>query len=91
MLLSIHGIGASLLKTPELAIDEGEAKMLASAVSEVSKHYEVLSKVSGEAVAWTHLISVCAIVYGPRIFAVRNRRPQREEPAQVTFPFGGAS
>jgi hypothetical protein len=71
-------MGAAFLKTPELELEPDEAKQLAAAIAEVQKHYPMT--ISPEAMAWTNLGMACAMVYGPRLYLVRNR--QKEEKAQ---------
>lgn len=72
VLYNIHAMGATILSAPRLAIDEGEAKHLAGALKEVQKHYNI--PMTEKAIAWTNLAGVAAMIYGPRIFAVRNDR-----------------
>ena len=59
-----HAIAAQIAKTPELAIDSGEAKMLAQAVVNVAKEYDLT--VSGKTAAWVGLIATAGAVYAPR-------------------------
>lgn len=76
ILFSIHAMAASSI-TPELALEEQEAKLLAEAVAEVQSHYNMT--VDPKIVAWIGLAGVCGSLYGPRIAAYKLRK-MTEEP-----------
>jgi hypothetical protein len=79
-----------LSKTPEIALSKEESNLLATAAVDVAKHYEVMQKVSVEAIAWVNLAQVAALIYGPRLMTFRMRkRPRRTEETQV-YPFPSA-
>lgn len=77
-MLSIHGMGAMLLKTPELMIDESEAKLLAEAVNAVQQHYQI--EASETAIIWANFAGAIVAVYGPRLVAVATKK---KEPAKA--------
>lgn len=81
ILLSMHTMIAAAVKAPELAIKEDEAKILASAVSEVSKYYDI--GISEKAQAWTNLTMVCGAIYGPKIFMMVNKPKQKHNTNNV--------
>lgn len=80
LLLSVHLMGAALLKLPELAIDPTEAEKLASAIREVLKHYPI--SLDPKRVAWIELGTMAAMIYGTRGIAVYQR--SKRKPAIVT-------
>lgn len=83
MLFGVHQMCAALLKVPELALDEAEAKRLNDAAVEVMRHYTDVS-LPPEIVAWFNLAMVGGIIYGPRYIAysVRTKR-ERENNARA--------
>lgn len=87
-ILSIHLILAQ--KIPEMALEPSEAKMLAEAVSRVSRHYPAVSAViTGKIADHVSLFTALTAVYGTRLLAIKNRmdNPPRETPSVVTpFP-----
>lgn len=89
----MHGLLAGITKTPEFALDQNEAKELAQAVGNVSRHYDVSA--SAKTVDIANLIMVCGMVYGSRILAVRARKTNEKKKAAsaqngdgvISFPF----
>lgn len=79
ILYAMHMGVASLTKTPELMLDQAEATLLAGAITEVSKHYDMLDKVSDKAVAWVGLIQTVGVIYGPRALVIAGKRKKRSE------------
>lgn len=71
MIFSIHQMGAMILATPELELDQAEADRLAKAAGEVAKHYAVA--VDPKKLAWANLIGTLGFLYVPRIIAARAR------------------
>lgn len=69
ILFSMHLMGAAFLKTPQLALDETEAKNLGDAVSRVTELYDI-PLMDEKSRAWLNLGMVAAGVYGPRIASV---------------------
>lgn len=72
IILQSHAMLAMITKTQEFLLDETEAKMLAQATANVSRHYDV--QMAAKTVDWTNLLMVCGTVYGTRLMAVRNRK-----------------
>jgi len=85
-------MAALVLKSPELALEKGEADALAQAISEVEKHYSV--SLSPETRAWLGLAGTAAMIYGPRAYMIQKRRRAESKsgkapsqtPAQVSAP-----
>lgn len=77
LLVSLHMMAAAATKTPELAIDNSEAAMMASAISAVQSHYDF--DVSAEVTIWVNLITATAAVYGPRAVTIYNRKKKERE------------
>lgn len=71
LLLSVHVMGSTLLKIPELAIDQKEAKLLADAIQGVAEHYPMVIDPKYAAIA--NLVMVGIGIYGTRVFAYSNR------------------
>lgn len=85
MLLSVHMMGAALLKTPELAIDAQEAQMLAKASAAVAEHYDFIPDPKTQ--AWFNLVMVAGTIYGPRLFVIAGKRRQPQvKPATPPAP-----
>lgn len=88
LLLSTHLMGAAMLKCPELELDVDEAKKLASAIREVSKHYPVVF--DPKKMALMELGTVALMVYGTRGVAIYKRiqresqpQPPRQQPVNI--------
>jgi hypothetical protein len=64
-------MGAAILDTPELVLDESEAKALADASAKVAAHYN--HTIDPRTMAWVNLAMVAGGIYGTRIFAIRAR------------------
>jgi hypothetical protein len=77
LLLSAHSMLAALIKTPELEIDEAEAKRLGDAVARVNREFGV-QIMSPKTAAVVNLIMAAGTVYGPRIIAVKNNSKRRK-------------
>ena len=77
MLHSIHGMGALMLKIPELAISEQESAMMAQGIANVAKHYPDTA-ISEKTLAWSNLLMVMAGVYGTRAVAISNNRKREK-------------
>lgn len=78
--LSSHQLLAAIAKSPELAIDEIEAKNLAAGVSNVARHYNMGT--TQKTLDWFNLFQALALVYGTRIFAMRDkfkRKPKTDQ------------
>lgn len=72
ILFSIHTMLAAATKTPELALDEKEARGIAEAATKVAAFYDVAA--SAKTIAWANLVSALGVVYGPRVIAIGMRR-----------------
>jgi hypothetical protein len=77
ILLSLHAMGAVLLKTPELELTEEESAKLAAAIAHVNELYGgvVLPE---KATAWINLIMVAGTIYGPRIIVIGAKKKIHE-------------
>ena len=92
-----HATLAMVLKTPELALDDDEARLLADACQNVARHYNV--QVSGKAKDWCMLLMTMASIYRPRIISARARvkaeklkataKPEASAPRPAAAPLYG--
>lgn len=73
---------AGLTSTPEIALDKEEAHNLAVAAAEVAKFYP--AQVDPKALAWFNLMLAAGVVYGPRVYLIRER--MRAEKARDVTP-----
>lgn len=64
-------MAAAATQTPELKLDSDEAQGMAKAIAEVARHYP--TKVDPKTLAWVNLIMALMVVYGPRIYLIRER------------------
>lgn len=76
LIYSLHMMAAAATKTPELALDNQEASMMASAISAVQNHYDF--DVSEEVTIWVNLITASAAIYGPRAIVIYNRKKKEQ-------------
>ena len=92
LLFSTHQLLAAIAKTPELALDETEAKQLAEAATNVARHYNI--EAGAKAIDWSNLMIAMGMIYGTRIAAVMNKKKGEAKgpPMQgnVVFPFGSS-
>ncbi len=79
VLISIHAMGAAILKTPEIELSQPEAHSLASASAQVLRHYPAVV-LPAQTVDWIALMSVIGMAYGPRLVAIRQNRMNRQAP-----------
>lgn len=70
LLVSIHLMGAVALKQPGLALNEVEAKRLATAIQQVQAQYPFV--IDAKTQAWINLAAIGGMVYVPRVIAVAN-------------------
>jgi hypothetical protein len=82
ILFSVHMMGASFLKIPELMLEETEAKQLSDAVSRVSELYEI-PLMDERTMAWVNLAIVAGGIYGPRVVAAKMNRKKHKGPTIV--------
>lgn len=66
-------MGAALLRTPELMLDQPEANMLAQNTANVLRHYPSV-QMPAQMVDWVALMMAAGTIYGPRMIAIRNNR-----------------
>lgn len=66
-------MGAAFFALPELELEKREAKALAEAIAEVSKHYNIPG-IDPKMAAVVSLIIVAGQIYVPRGFAIVNRK-----------------
>jgi hypothetical protein len=85
LLYSIHGMGALILKCPELEIDKKDADKLSDALETVNQHYGVA--VDPKKAAIINLIAVSGGIYIPRLiaFAARRKTDSAARPAPVAI------
>lgn len=81
ILFSTHQMLAVYSKIPELEIDEAESEKLAKGIANVSRHYD--TQVSAKALDWYYLIQVLVLIYGTRLYAIRERRREEKKPVDV--------
>lgn len=82
MLFSLHGVASAALKTPELALDQLEAKSLAKAVVDLEAAFP--QNIDPRAFAVVNFVGVAAMIYLPKLAEVRRRT--RAERAEKTPP-----
>lgn len=73
-------MAAAALKTPELQLDDKEAKLLAQSAAEVASHYNV--EIDPKVMAWIGFFGVCGSIYGPRIAAMKIRKDMERREAR---------
>lgn len=72
-ILSIVHLGiASATKTPEMALDDEEAKNLAAATATVLQEFDIRPDPKVEAIVG--LITAAGMVYGPRVYLITERK-----------------
>jgi hypothetical protein len=82
LLLSAHFAVAAFLETPELEINQVQAKQYAESLKEVMKHYQTV--VDPKKLAWAQLIFVMGGIYGPMFPAIRDRKSKTPVVAKPT-------
>ena len=95
-LSEIHLLLAATLQAPELVLEEGEAKSLATALHNVGKHY-TLPIISAEKMALGVLVWTLGKTYFPKVKAISDRKRRKtvaspvSRPAPVVTPSAGPS
>lgn len=85
LLLSVHAMGSVFLHCPELELDPMEAKILASSVRDLSRHYQV--QLDPKKLAMIEFGTVLASVYGLRGVAIYRRlKKEAQKPKLVPQP-----
>lgn len=84
-LLFGHAVAAQLTKIPDIAIDSGEADILAGAISNLMTEYDIA--LSGKTAALLGMLGAAAIVYGPRIIMATDKikRAKAQKLAEKTI------
>jgi hypothetical protein len=72
LLLSAHFAVAAFLETPELELNQVQAKQYAESLKEVMKHYQ--TTIDPKKLAWVQLVFVMGGIYGPMVPAIRDRK-----------------
>jgi hypothetical protein len=93
-LVVMHAVLAKALKAPELAVDMDGARTLAKGIKGMMAQYSV--NISPKMLAFYQLMGACAVVYGPRLFLIADRKSKeraaideaRKRGAQVTVQNG---
>ena len=88
LIYSAHLALAAIIDTPELEIDESEAKKLQDAILRMQKVYPTLG-LSEKQMAWGNLICAASGVYVPRVVAIYKRgqmQPQELKQAKQPTP-----
>jgi len=92
VILNIHNIGASLLRSELVKLDPSEAEQLSKAVQEVNKYYG--ANFDPKKVAMFNLITCAGSIYAPRVIAAMNMRDVKKvdqpAPAPNTVPINTA-
>jgi hypothetical protein len=83
LLMSLHMMGATILATPELELDEKESSRLAKAVQRVNDEFG-LPVLSPKQQALIGLGTTAISIYGSRIFAIRARLREEAKGKPVT-------
>lgn len=89
-----HSLLAKATNTPELMLDETEAKSMAAAAMNVMQHYNI--RASQKAVDWGNLVVTMCIVYGGKFHAINERQKaekqaKKEAAGKVAAPFFGGA
>lgn len=84
LLFSTHLMLAALVDNADLALKEGEAKKLAESLERVKAFYPV--NFNPKLMAWFHLTTTAAGIYGPRLLLVLNTPKKKPGPVPVEMP-----
>lgn len=81
-ILSIIHIGvATATKTPEMALEEEEAKTLAAATATVLQEFDIRPDPKVEAIVG--LITAAGMIYGPRAYLISERKKEEKKRKQA--------
>lgn len=75
---------AMITRSPVFSISPEEATMMAGAIVEVSKHYEIAP--SGKTMALVNLAAVCGMIYLPRVLQSKAAKAEARRAAQAARP-----
>lgn len=84
ILLSLHTMGATFAKVPELNLTDEEAKKLSAAIERVASLYDFGA--SEKTLAWVNLAMCVGGIYGTRVFAYSMRTKQEADEAKKRAP-----
>jgi hypothetical protein len=84
VLVSLHTIAATVTRTPELVLDGTEAEAMAKSIAEVAKHYP--TNIDPKLMAWVNLSATSAMIYGPRLWLIRDRKDKERRPTPAPDP-----
>lgn len=82
ILLSLHTMGATFAKVPELVITDEEAKKLSAAIDRVAALYDFGA--TEKTLAWVNLAMCVGGIYGTRLFVYSMRTKAEEEMKKKT-------
>ncbi len=80
-LQGLHKGAAFLAQTPELELDDSEAKMLADALYGIFEEYDI--EISTKAAAAVNMAGAVMLVYGPRVAVLRGKAIRRAKAAKA--------
>lgn len=83
-LVGLHQMVAMISGFPEAMISEGEGKVLADAIVNISEQYELA--IDGKTGAMIQLLGAAAMVYVPRAVAANSRLNQQKAQRGITVP-----
>lgn len=91
-LRGIHAGLATLTNNKIWSLDDEEAKVLATSVANVSRHYDLQQ--TEKSIDWFNLFVALGSLYGAKLAAYRMMRAAEKEAAKdeatvVSYPFGG--
>lgn len=89
VLFNLHGMAAGLLAEPDLQIDKDEAKLLADAVTEVARAYDLSAVLSPKTQAVVDLSIALVTVYGQRAMKIVFKPKQRQSLTVMQSPIVG--
>ena len=78
----LHALLATITKQPVFVLTNEEAKNMAIALSEVSKHYNI-NVMSGPRASLVSLAAVCGMIYIPKVVLIRNQRKAQKASAET--------
>ncbi len=81
----LHVMLATLTKQPIFVIKSEEAMLMAEAIADLSKHYD-LNIMSGPKATIINMVAVCGMIYVPRIMAINAMKRQARTPTQPNTP-----
>lgn len=91
LLFSVHTLLATAIKTPGVALEQSEADQLASAIANVSRHYNFGA--SQKTLDWGNLMIALGVIYAPRVMMIRMRNKMEvqvsEDNYKVVIPTDG--